>query len=320
MRNADRYIILSAGQEWNAYSWQSLNNSQSIDFIEDLNIFPNKILRKLWCKSKYRTRFLVRIFWEPIIRRLLKLDSRDTIIIVYDWNRLTHCPYLFKLIKKRYPNIRIVYCFTNIIKITGAKKFGLLSSLKETYDQIFAFDKEDSKKYGFDHSNLIYTPIIYHNTNDKISKYDLFYVGQAKDRLDKLIQIFKHAKSEGLKCKFFITGVEPNDMYEDIDITYNHQLPYGEVLEYIKQSTAIVDAIQSDSTGLTIKTCEAVLWGKKLITTNLHVELESFFHKSNILIYTSESQLKNFISLPFIPYNEKDIYEFSPNRLFSQIL
>ena len=49
----------------------------------------------------------------------------------------------------------------------------------------------------------------------------MFYIGQAKDRHHKLIQIFKDAISNGLHCLFYITGVPEKEQYTHENIIYN---------------------------------------------------------------------------------------------------
>lgn len=313
-----RYIVLSAGQEWNLYSWESTRGNPNIEFINEF--FTPIILKKIWWRKICRNPIFCKLFWLPYILHRLGIDDNQKIIlIVYDRHILTKSPYIFKLLKRKIKGISTVYCFTNISKDTGARTFGILNSLKNTYDQIYAFDKLDSDKFGFNYSKLVYAPNRENIATNVKSEYDLFYIGQAKDRLKQLIDIFKHAKKEGLKCKFFITGVPQNQQYPDPDITYNQNLSYKDVLTYISKSKGIVDAIQGDSTGMTIKTCEAVFWDKKLITTNVQVKNEPYFNKSNILIYNSKVSLKKFLNLSFLPFSDKDKYEFSPQRLFFQI-
>ncbi len=312
-----RYIVLSAGQEWNLYSWESTKDNPNIEFINEL--FTPIILKNFWWRKIFRNKLLYKIFWFSYICSRLKITNCQTILIIYDWHFLTKSPYILNLLKKKYKNLTTVYCFTNLSKVTGAKTFGILFSLKNTYDQVYAFDKLDSEKFGFNYSKLVYAPIRENIATNVKPEYDLFYIGQAKDRLKQLIDIFKHAKKEGLKCKFFITGVPQNQQYSDPDITYNQNLSYKDVLTYISKSKGIVDAIQGDSTGMTIKVCEAVFWDKKLITTNVQVENEPYFKVNNILIYNNNISLTEFMNLNFIPYTNKDRYEFSPYRLFKQI-
>lgn len=320
MESNVKYVILSAFHEWNYYSWLSVKKDSSVVLMTKYSEFlKNRIFRWMWRRRTFRKSFLVKYFWFPYICNVLNIQKHPSVLLVYDWHPISYSPLLIRFLKEKYSDLTVVYCFTNVVRVSGAKQFCLIDSLKTTYDQIYAFDPKDAKKYGFQYSKLIYAPGKFYEVPREKTEYDLFYIGKAKDRYPILIEILKKAKSEGLKCKFFITGVPEEDQYEDKDITYNKRLSYGEVLEYIMRSNCIVDAIQRDSCGLTIKTCEAIVLGKKLITTNHTVKEEPFFRESNILIYDEFKSIKEFINRPFITYSNSDKYEFSPYRLFNQI-
>ncbi len=312
-----RYIVLSAGQEWNTFSWANALNCKNIIFFE--NILSNFWAKKFWYRKFFRSKFLLKNIWLRFLKRKLGIDKKDnTCLLIYDWAPITMSRDIIHLLRKEYPAMKIVYIFTNFTKVSGAKTYGLLDNLKRDFDLVFAFDPLDAEKYGFEYSRLIYEPMVDKSNSDTI-EYDLFYVGQAKDRYSKLIEIFKDAVSHGLRCKFFITGVSEKDRYEHPEIVYNQPLPYSEVLNYINKSKCLVDAIQSESSGMTIKTAEAVVLGRKLITTNECVKDESYYRPSNILVYDGNNDLKKFIDAEFIPYAEIDQYEFSHVRLFRQI-
>lgn len=310
-----KYIVINAGHEWNRYCWSGVKNLGNVRYIQDLF---NKITFRFWSRRFFRSDIFIRLIWIPYIQHILNISSEATTLIVYDWGPITLSRTLIAGLRKNYSNLKIVYVFTNIVKITGATTHNLLGTLKDDYDIVFAFDPKDAKKYGFEYSKLIYTAKL-PEKNDSSYEYDIFYVGQAKDRHEKLIEIFKDAVSAGLKCRFYIHGVPENEQFLHNDIIYNQRLSYGEVLNYMGKSRCIVDAIQGESTGLTIKTCEAVVLDRKLITTNENVVNEPFFKPSNILVYKKGVDLKGFMNTELIPYTEKDRYEFSPLRLFHQI-
>ena len=311
-----KYVVLSAGQEWNDYCWEGVvSNNDRVLYIN--NLFP-KFLERLWRRKLFRTPFLLKVLWYPVIKRMLKISQITTTLIVYDWSLITFSLMIVEMLKKEYCNLNIVYVFTNFVKVSGAKTYGLLEKLKDYYDAVFAFDPADSVKLGFEYSRLVYEPNASRLSSDVI-EYDLFYVGQAKDRYPKLIEIFKNATSQSLRCKFFITGISQENRYIHPDIIYNSPLSYSEVLTYINKSHCLVDAVQGDSTGMTIKTSEAIFWNKKLITTNECITKEKYYKPSNICVYKDKCDLKRFLELEFLPYTDEDKYEFSSTSLFNQI-
>lgn len=325
----DKCVILSGGTDWCYYSWRGyLKSHPEIKFVRDgIPVRNNKILKWVWAKlfSPRRNagfRFFKKFWYYSILDNLGLRENDRLIFITYDWNMLTTDLDFYKWLKKKSPKVVLVYMFTNIMKYTGSTKYGILHQLKGTFDYVFAFDKEDAVKYGF-----LYSPLVYTSNDDVLAakhNTDLFYVGRAKDRLPQLLAIFEQAQAEGLVCDFNIVDVPQEAQKYKETISYNKPLSYQEVLTRIKASKCLVDAIQGDSVGLTIKTCEAVVCKKKLITTNVHVKDEDFYSPSNIMVLKENEPISGLSSFVRGKYEETELgktaaYLFSPDRLFNEI-
>lgn len=319
------YYVLGNGTEWCYYSWKGvLNKDHSIFFINDKLPFSGPRLLALLCKAHYalrlnaKRRLPFKCIWYNRILKKLNIDERDkNYLIVYDRNRLLLDLDFFKYVRRKKPDIKIIYLFSNIVKFTGAKEWNILNDLNSYFDKIFAFDKTDAEKYGFSYFPLIYTKCV--PMDNKNPYFDLFYIGKAKDRYKQLIDVFEKAQKEGLRCDFNIVGVPKEEqLYGDV-IHYDQPLSYREVLDRMNNARCIVDMIQGQSTAFTIKTCEAVLYDKKLITSNVYVKKESFYNKNMMLIYPEEQSLSQFLSLDIIPFDQNSKNSFSPYTLFSII-
>jgi len=105
------------------------------------------------------------------------------------------------------------------------------------------------------------------------------------------------------------------------EIVYNQKIEYKKVLDFIKKSRCLLDVIQKNSTGLTIKVCEAVVYSKKLISTNYNIKKENFYDSNRILIVDKNSSydFKKFIGKEYIPYTDDDKKIFTASRLYKQI-
>lgn len=311
-----KYIVLNHIREWNRYAWSNPVKEGKVKFLDN---FFGPITRRLWLRKIFRTKFLIRLFWLQFVKLKLGKITPGSVLIIYDWHLLTKSSYLIKHLRSKSGLSKIIYVFSNFTQNSGSTVYGIINDLKNTYDQVFAFDPFDEKKYGFEYSRLVYEVDMEYVPQDVTEETDLFYIGQAKDRLHKLLSIFKKAQEEGLKCRFYITGVAENEKYEHQDIIYNTPLDYGKVLDYISKTKGIVDAIQGESSGMTIKTSEAVMLNKKLITTNPYVKDEPYYHPQNILIYDENSNLSDFLNSAFEPYSTQDQYHFSCQHLLDKI-
>ncbi|MCQ2198785.1 MAG: hypothetical protein MJZ19_03590 [Paludibacteraceae bacterium] len=316
MAEFDKIIVLSNGTEWCQRCWKAALDKHPIKFFNNQLPIENKKIEG-FCRNLY----LRYSFLRPILTLLFFLmlgikTKENTLVIIYDWNILTMNSRLMSRIRRK---TKLVYLFSNIVKITGATSYGILDNLKDNYDMVFAFDSMDAKKYGFNYHRLIYEkPSDFDFSGPKS---DLFYVGQAKDRLGKLIEIFEKADSLGLKCDFHIAGV-PEELQKHKDkIIYNENMSYDDVVRHICSSRCLVDVIQGESTGLTIKTCEAVIYNKKLITTNTNVVNEPYYKSSNIMVYDEHNcDIDTFLGVEMESTTEKDCYCFSVESLLNSII
>lgn len=310
-----KYIIFDNSTEWCYHCWKEAVDNNRVRFIRGRVPFNDHL--SYTSKCLYKLPFTS--FWFKKIESSIGIDDTcDTVLIVYDWAVLARYFDFWKYLRKRHKKVKIIYLFSNIIKVTGANRFRIVESLNENYDAVFAFDKVDARKYNFYHSPLIYAPRNPLPTYNSNLKYDLFYLGVAKDRYNSLIEVFEKAKSEGLKCNFTIVGVPKEEQKYTDEIKYS-PVSYSTAIKTMSESKCLVDMIQGGSTALTIKTCEAVVFGKKLITSNFRVKGESFYHKENILVYDENCSIKAFIHESFINYTNRDCEVFSPETLFKTI-
>ena len=320
-----RYTVLSNSTEWCYYSWKPAVERGVARFFNE----PVPVTGPDWMKKLAFYHFILRAgkirkapftsIWYRNIDRTLNLDnSEENRLIFYDWNFLTKDFSFLKYLRRRHPGIKLIYLFSNIVSVTGAVTYNILNELNDNFDAVFAFDMQDAEKYGF-----LFSPLIY--TNDKPTleadcENDIFYIGNAKDRLPQLIEIYEKATADGLKCNFNIVGVPEEKQKHADKIHYNKPLKYADIMEQMNRSKCFVDAIQGGSTALTIKNCEAVLYDRKLITTNPNVKKAPFYKPENIMVYPEDTRtIRQFIDTPLVPYTREEKNYFSPEELFRKI-
>lgn len=320
MRDFSQIVILGNGAEWCERSLNKLIKMQNVSFFNKRLPINNELLLQIArIHYSYKINEYVNLpfknIWYKKFAKDLGLDKNasQSILILYDRNILGGEQNFLEYIKKNYPNTKLIYMFTNIVKFTGAQEKNYVHHLKKWYDIVFAFDPIDAQKYGFEYSPLIYdADEKYINKNKKYVPSNIFYVGQAKDRLNLLISTFEKLKLMNIKLDFNIVKVPEEKQKYCEEITYNKLLSYDEVLHRINNSTCLVDIIQGESAGLTIKNCEAICYNKKLITTNKHIKDYPFFDSRFIRVIESI----NDIDLDFFEQNTEVFYE-KENDYFS---
>lgn len=281
-----KLIILGNGTDWCEKALSGFDKYDNVYiYRQKLPIsgeFLNKVARIHFSTTINRyIKLPFKSIWYNKIEKLIdlkKLSKEELCILVYDRNKLGAEESFIKYIKRKYPNVKLAYIFTNIVKHTAATESDYIDKLNDWYDAVFAFDPEDALKYGFSYSPLIYDADLFYSKGKTESASNLvFYVGQAKDRLDGLLGVYRRMKELNIDSDFHITNVEAGQQ-EFVDaIVYNQFMTYEDCVRHIQKATCLVDIIQGDSTGLTIKNCEAICYNKKLITTNRHIKEYPFY-------------------------------------------
>lgn len=315
-----KLFILGNGNDWCEISLQGLLKHSNI-YLTNRKVPVNGKLKNRIAKIYFSYRLNKRIkmpfksLWYSDIMKYIKKNSNynDSIsVLIYDHNVFGGEPSFINHLRKNIENVKIYYIFTNIVKYTSASEKKYVDKLNIWYDKVFAFDKLDAIKYNFEYSPLIYDAKP-NNTKETINEDSVFYVGQAKDRLEMLLKSYEKLKKIGIKCDFHIANVDENKKKYEEEIIYNQFMTYKDAITSIKNATCLIDIIQGDSTGLTIKTCEAICYDKKLITTNKHVKEYPFYNPKYIKIIESEED----IDINFFNENKEVHYTKQDKEYFS---
>lgn len=322
-----KIFILGNGIDWCEKSLIGFRKYENVRIINDRFLVKNKIARFLIKRQYSKTlnkRFNVPMkgIWYGQFCKKIELSNDDNCLLIYDHNPLGGDFQFLMYVRRKYPKIKLAYIFTNIIKHSAAHEMNYVDNLNNIYNIVFAFDLEDAKNYNFAYSPLIYDADPSYKKEEKESKENLvFYVGQAKDRLPGLFSCFEKLKSLGIKTDFHIANVKEEDMKYSGEIEYNKFMTYEECVSSIQRATCLVDIIQGDSTGLTIKTCEAVCYDKKLITTNKHVVEYPFYDPRFIKVIDSSNDIDEsfFCNNKDVQYSEEGKRYFSADKFLERI-
>lgn len=158
--------------------------------------------------------------------------------------------------------------------------------------RIYTFDNEDAERYGLEWHNQ-FSIRLYLKGIFSV-KYDFYFLGRIKDRSDDIKEIKDILCSFEYKLKFIVLS--------DTDTP----ISYEENIMYVLDSKCIVDIIQKQQSGITMRAVEALLYKKKLLTNNVNIEKCDFYNPDNIFIYGKDS-IDNFYRFLSAPY--KDIGE-----------
>lgn len=215
---------------------------------------------------------------------------------------------LIKCIKAFNPNIKIiVYLWNPILRnLTLLKNLNKINS----YISIYSFDKKDCEKYGF-----IFSPMIY-NFDVKMSnlnvEYDVVFVGYTKNRSFLLKEIY--LKLTSMKKKLYFYVLDNVNIKEKMPFElHNSYLDYNIYKEVMKKSRALLDIVQENQIGLTIRSMEAMCYQKKLITNNRDIVNYDFYHRNNIFVIgiNDIDKLDDFLKSPYEPIDREIIKRYN---------
>lgn len=171
--------------------------------------------------------------------------------------------------------------------------------------EVWSFDKEDCKEFGFHYNHQFYPFEILSNGNNYDNKYDLLFIGYNKGRRDRLLKLNQEWLDEGLQSKIIIREWSKYGLFHlsyhfgGAKITYR-ETPYSKVIKLIKKSKCLVDIVKDNQAGLTVRTIEAIAFNKKLVTNNSFVKTMDFYHPNNVYIIGEERNIVDFINEPYV--------------------
>ena len=189
----EKIVVLGNGSDWCDISLTDLHHQENCLILnDDLPCSTKSILGRLaWIHYSRKINKIIKLplknMWFPYFAKYIAAKCDDKLyIIIYDRHRLANNEAFLVYIKKRYTNVKLIYVFTNIVSISGAKENKFIEKLNDYYDVVYAFDPSDVPRYQFKYSPLIYSRYdVCKEKNDG----SIFYVGRAKDRYGFLMDV-----------------------------------------------------------------------------------------------------------------------------------
>lgn len=226
---------------------------------------------------------------------------------------LFECVYpieIVKYIRKRNPNCRLYYwCWNTIDKIPNCRGYSLskeikkLAAMQDYYRvKVASFDIYDCNKYALTYNNQlgVKLPVVNYENN----KYDVFFCGFDKNRINLLRQLGKEFEEKDIKMKCFLLPQNHTRYSEEDYAKYitKEELNYADMISMEIQSKCILDIVQCGQRGITWRPLEALFYKRKLITNYKNIKEYDFYRKENIFILGEDdiSTVKNFIYSEYV--------------------
>ncbi len=169
---------------------------------------------------------------------------------------------LISHLRRCYPSCVLVIYIVDVLANMGFS----LCEAKRQFDVVCSFDEVEAKNNGM---CFVLEPFsTRYLKNVKIpqkKQYDVSFVGAAKGRYGKIMWLYNHLRNKGLKCDFYIVGVNKKDQIKSDGLHYEW-LNFERVLEHAAHSKCVVEIMQKGGYSATTRFAEAVLLNINLIT------------------------------------------------------
>ena len=267
---------------------------------------------KLVDKFPYFKRFFKKY---NAFERIKKNDQGSIVVLnlASQYSNMTTKEELMELKKSNV--VLILFCIDSID--SPQMNYGEILSWFPLFDYVISDNPADAEKY-----NLIYhlDPYPWQESDLQLVEIsnDLFFLGRGKDRVVFCKRLISLLSRQGVKCDFTIIG-EDGDEEQNDGIKYlDKKVPYTKIIDGISKSNCILEVL-SYGNDASLRYFEAIVFNKKLITTNRNVSKLPYYNSKYMKVIENPDD----IDVDWIIRRENVDYgyrgDFSPARFIEDV-
>ncbi len=225
-------------------------------------------------------------------KNLFKPDFSDANNLCFVFTPGWYYPEYIKYLKRKYKSSKFVFYFSDTVD----SKLKMIPSLdmkylRENFDLVLSYNQQDVEKYDLKYTSIYYSkiPQSWVNSLPKFETVDVLFIGAARNRLDEIKQVYEKLTKAGLKSYFYVVEKDKNKYDTNIDgIHFSPTaMPFKEYLARTMSTKSILEILDTNTSGSTLRFWEAIMYNKKLITNYPYVK-ENNFYSSNYIHYFRE--------------------------------
>ncbi len=233
---------------------------------------------------------------------------------------------LIEYIRARNPEARIIVHLSSLI---GAKNRKDPRRYEGLGVEFWTFDKGDSERWGIGWCPFFYDTLMdpweeIIKENEKCEpEYDVFFIGTAFDRAEKLIKMHDIFQAQGIHDKLVIVKTYHTTFSEEISkYLTESRMTYDEVVNAVRKCRCILEIVQGGQKGISLRPMEAATFQKKLITDNKNTVNYSLYTHDNVFILGVDpiEKLKEFVYSPYVPIPSERLTEYKPQYWLEKLL
>ena len=265
------------GREYNDYMCHDLEQFKNVFVINRKENQTWHEKRRILLKKYKNEKISEWVFRRQCARELkLKKNKINYLIFSEDYFYRIDRNILKKLCEQY--KIKAVLYVVNPIERRMNLGWDKLSFYKKKFDLIITTDREDARKY-----DIAFFPLFYSAIPEKQSmdiKYDCAFIGRDKGRGNLIKKIDAEIKKRELTSYFRLRDGMDTKSSEEAWI------PYDKILGIVSQSNCLVEVLQENQSGISLRAMEAVIFNKKLLTNNKDIIHYPFYDERFIRVFS----------------------------------
>jgi hypothetical protein len=242
------------------------------------NKFFSLPFKSLWFNSYFKNDFV---------------DQSKPIVFIFDakWMQYDYMRNYVVWLRKKFSGCKLVANYIDIVSTW--EDCAKPDAIRHLFDILVTYDKDDAQKY-----NMLYHPTVYAEATisrpNNMPMTDVFFVGLAKNRMKTILDTYDTLEKAGLNCYFYVLNAKPSDKQERRGINYvdGKWLPYEDCIQYVQHTKCVLEIMQQGAKGETLRTWEAITYGKMLLTNNSAIMESKFYNPDYVSIISKNGEIE----------------------------
>jgi hypothetical protein len=136
-------------------------------------------------------------------------------------------------------------------------------------------------------------------------EYDIVFAGKDKGRLDKISKLIHTNRWENLRWKLYFTPDHFWQMFRRKE--YQKTLDYEDIQVMQSKAKAIMELMPARDADITMRTIDALILRKKLITDAAEIQSREYYHPNNVFVIGVDDPecLEEFLKKEYVPVSQE---------------
>lgn len=290
------YLIYTDGfNEIEEMFFKDIETAPNVALISKNHCYRSKVLQKIFrihysFQINNRVRIPLKSLWYRSLDRHFGNNNENIYIFSPSW----YYPGYFTYLRERHPNCKIAFHFgdTVISKKRSIKNLDI-DYLKSEMDYVGSYNPEDIETYQIDYLPMCYSKISSISDLPKHSVHDVVFIGGARNRMNQIQKCYQYLKKRGFDVFFYVIDNRMECAINETFIVTDKIMSYYDYLSYVVNAKAILEILDTESEGSTLRFWDAVMYNKILITNNKAVTKSKYYDKGGIF-YLQDFSEKSF--------------------------